>query len=242
MRSTITTAPSGAERVRTACVRADTSMLAPVGADPLPVTFHTLRPGGDAVFAIPTATCTALADGTPAVLELVDHAPVPLREPVRSLVWLRGVVRPVPDAAQRALAIEVAGLHPRPSLLDVGHGVRLVRLRLESAVITDFSGAESIDADTLRSTAPDPFWELEADWLRHLDSDHQDVLECLAHRMPGGGTPPGRVRPLTLDRYGLTLRVETFDGDYDIRLPFPEPVRNVAALGLAVRRLAGGHD
>jgi hypothetical protein len=213
-------------------------MLAPAGAEPFPAAFHTLRPGGDAVLAIPTATCAALVEGAPAVLELIDHAPVPLREPVRSLIWLRGTVRLVPAVAQRALALAVAQSDPRPSLLDVGHGSSLLRLPLASAVITDFSGAEAIDPDTLRLSAPDPFWELESDWLRHLDRHHQDVLTCLARRLPANAAP-GRVRPLTLDRYGLTLRIEAFDGDYDVRLPFPEPVRNVAALGLAVRRLAG---
>ena len=42
--------------------------------------------------------------GLPAVLELTDLAPLALRERVRSLVWLRGTVHPVPPNAERILA------------------------------------------------------------------------------------------------------------------------------------------
>ena len=38
------------------------------------------------------------AHGVQAVLELTDYAPLPLREPVRSLVWIRGRLHHVPDA------------------------------------------------------------------------------------------------------------------------------------------------
>ena len=35
--------------------------------------------------------------GVQAVLEMTDYAPLPLREPVRSLVWIRGRLHGVPD-------------------------------------------------------------------------------------------------------------------------------------------------
>ena len=41
--------------------------------------------------------------GVQAVLEMTDYAPLPLREPVRSLVWIRGRVQSVADN-------EIAGL------------------------------------------------------------------------------------------------------------------------------------
>jgi hypothetical protein len=49
----------------------------------------------------------------------------------------------------------------------------------------------------------------------------------------------GRVRPLGLDRYGVQLRVETDDGDHDVRLPFPTPVNDVVGLSRAIRVLMG---
>ena len=36
------------------------------------------------------------AAGVQAVLEMTDYAPLPLREPVRSLVWIRGRLQDVP--------------------------------------------------------------------------------------------------------------------------------------------------
>jgi hypothetical protein len=49
----------------------------------------------------------------------------------------------------------------------------------------------------------------------------------------------GRVRPLSLDRYGVALRVEGDDGDHDVRLPFAKPVDDVPSLGQAIRVLLG---
>ena len=53
------------------------------------------------------------AAGVPAMLELTDYAPLPLREPVRSLVWIRGQLHRVPAAAVRGLLDLVAAEQPR---------------------------------------------------------------------------------------------------------------------------------
>lgn len=44
---------------------------------------------------------------------------------------------------------------------------------------------------------------------------------------------------LSLDRYGLRLRVETDNGDHDVRLPFPKPVDDVTGLNRGIRILMG---
>lgn len=236
--------PTPAERVRSACAHAETSVLALPGIDPTPTSVHHLRRCGDVVIAVPTGSmATALAAnsgpaGTAAVLELTDNAPLPLREPVRALVWLRGVVRAVPESAQRALAGEVAAEFPHPQLLDVGHGATLLRLVVGTAVLADATGAESVRAEQVRSALPDPFCEVESAWLQHLDADHPDILEQLARRLPPS-LRTGDVHPLAIDRYGLTLRVEGHDGDHDVRLPFTIPVDDVESLSRAVRTLAG---
>ena len=49
----------------------------------------------------------------------------------------------------------------------------------------------------------------------------------------------GQVRPLGLDRYGVRFRVESADGDRDIRLPFHKPVDDMTGLGQAIRVLMG---
>ena len=42
-----------------------------------------------------------------------------------------------------------------------------------------------------------------------------------------------------VERYGMRLRVESADGDSDVRLPFRKPVDDVIGLGQAIRVLMG---
>ncbi|GAA5047048.1 DUF2470 domain-containing protein [Nocardia callitridis] len=242
-RPTQTVAPSTAEQVRSACVHAQQAVLALPGIDPTPTSVHYLR-GSDAVIAVPVTSIAAVltrhtyVGGSPAVLELTDHAPLALRESVRALVWLRGKIRAVPECDQRDLAGEIAEKNPHPDLLDVGHGAILLRLVIDSAVIADSSGAEAVDADELRLAEPDPFCAMESDWLQHMDTDHADVVAQLTRHLPPR-LQHGTVHPLAIDRYGLTLRVEGVDGDHDVRLPFSAPADDIEALGRAVRLLVG---
>ncbi|WP_406235111.1 DUF2470 domain-containing protein [Nocardia sp. NBC_01009] len=239
-----TVAPSTAERVRNACAHAEQAVLAMPGIDPTSVSVHHLRECGDVVIAVPTASmATVLAAnsgtaGAAAVLELTDHSPLTLREPVRALVWLRGWVRAVPNQAQRALASEVAKDHPHPGLLDVGYTATLLRVVINSAVLADSTGAESVCVDELRHAEPDPFCALESAWLQHMDADHADVVAQLARHLPPR-LQRGSVHPLAIDRYGLTLRIEGTDGDHDFRLPFNTPAEDIESLSRAVRTLAG---
>ena len=243
--------PSTAERIRSACAKASGAVLAIPGADPVPAAVHPVRSVGDAVLLVPAdSIASALAwqagtGGLPAMLELTDQSTLALREPVRSLVWLRGTLHPVAPEHERALAAEVAEEHPHPGLLDVGDGATLLTLRLSSAVIADSSGAESVDVHALRQAQPDPLREVEAAWLEHLETDHGDVVDLLARHLPPS-VRQGTVRPLSLDRYGLSLRVEGFttDGDAgfsdrDVRLPFDQPVDDAEGLNRAIRILIG---
>ena len=245
----ITLGPSTAERVRSACARAHQAVLAIDGSDPVVVPVQHLRAGGDVVLTVPTdSAATALAwqasrAGLPAVLELTDRAPLPLREPVRSLVWLRGVLHSVPPEASRTLAAAVATDHPDPGLLDVGHTTTLLRLVLDSAVVADSHGAEPVPLDDLLAARPDPFWEIEDHWLEHLEADHGELVDLLARRLPRH-LRGGRVRPLGLDRYGIRLRVEDTGAeggrtDNAVRLSFGDPVDDAAALSRALRLLVG---
>ncbi len=239
-----TLAPSTAERIRTACAHADQAMLALPGGNPSTVAVHHLRHCGDAVVAVPldSPAATAVARsgdlGVQAVLELTDRTPLPLREPVRALVWLRGRVRAVPAPTQRALASAVAAEHPHPALLDVGHTTTLLRLIINSGVLADSTGADSTCHEDLRTARPDPFWELEAAWLQHMDADHADIVNQLARHLPTQ-LRGGAIHPLAIDRYGVSLRIETPDGDHDVRLPFNTPADDVRALSRELRILAG---
>jgi hypothetical protein len=247
---TIAVAPTTAERIRSACVRAGGAMLAVEGLDPISTPVHHLLDDGSFAITVPgdgilagMATAAGAA-GVQAVLEMTDYAPLPLREPVRSLVWIRGRLHGVPDGEVAALLDLIATENPNPALLQVNSGSAgdtryvLMRLEIESVVVADSTGAESVGLSALLGARPDPFCAMESCWLQHMESAHRDVVDRLATRLPMP-LRRGRVRPLGLDRYGVQLRVEGDDGDHDVRLPFAKPVDDVTGLSQAIRILMG---
>lgn len=243
-------APTTAERIRSACMRAGGAMLAVEGIEPAATPVHHLLDDGSFAITVPGDGILAgmvLAAGTAgvqAVLEMTDYAPLPLREPVRSLVWIGGRLRAVPDDELAALLDLIAVEDPNPALLQVNSDsdadprYALMRLEIESVVVADSTGAESVGVGALLGARPDPFCAMESCWLQHLESAHREVVDRLANRLPMP-LRRGRVRPLGLDRYGVQLRVEGDDGDHDVRLPFAKPVEDVTGLSQAIRILMG---
>jgi hypothetical protein len=73
-------------------------------------------PGDGLLGGVVAAARTA---GVQAVLEMTDYAPLPLREPVRSLVWIRGRLYGVPASEVGALLDLIAAEDPNPALLQV---------------------------------------------------------------------------------------------------------------------------
>ncbi|UYP19154.1 DUF2470 domain-containing protein [Rhodococcus sp. Z13] len=240
--TSVVPAPTTAERVRTALIRADTTYLAVDGCDPVPTSVHHLHTDGTVAIVVaedslPVAlTRDAAGAGIPAMLELTDHSPIALRNPVRSLIWLSGNLRLAEHP--RRLAAQIAEILPHPELLDVGHRSELLCLELNSVVAADTTGAEAVDVADVLDAAPDPFAAYETDWLQHLEQDHPDIVHAIARRIPSAHRT-GRIRPLGLDRYGLRLRVESEGGDHDVRIPFHEPVDDPIVLGRALRMLVG---
>ena len=106
-----------------------------------------------------------------------------------------------PGWGTRDLLDLIAADHPNPALLEVGSGHDLVLLGVDSIVVADAGGAEPVGITDLLAADADPFCELESAWLRHLDSDHPEVIARLAGKLPAV-LRRGRVRPLGLDRYG----------------------------------------
>jgi Protein of unknown function (DUF2470) len=248
-------APTTAERIRSTCVRAGGALLAVDNAEPLTTPLHHLLADGSFAVGVPIGGPVAEqvvdcgATGASAVLELADYAPLPLREPVRSLVWIRGRLHQVSPSAVSGLLDLIAAEHPQPALLQVqtpGSGLvadgdtqyLLARMEIESVVVTDATGAEAVDAAALLAASPDPFSALESSWIKHLDTVHRDVVARLAARLPAR-LRRGDVRPLGIDRYGMRLRVESAEGDSDVRLPFRKPVDDIVGLGQAIRVLMG---
>jgi len=250
-------APTTAERIRSACARAGGAMLAVEGTEPIaPIATPVHHLLGDGSFAITapfdhpagglrSMLAAAGSGGVQAVLEMTDYAPLPLREPVRSLVWIRGRLHDIPAAEVAGLLDLIAAEDPNPALLQVNSGpaeddthYALLRLEIESVVVADSTGAESVGVAALLQARPDPFHAMESCWLQHMESAHRDVVDRLAARLPNA-LRRGRVRPLGLDRYGVQLRVENEEGDHDVRLSFAKPVDDVTGLSQAIRVLMG---
>ena len=261
-------APTTAERIRSTCVRAGGAMLAIEGVEPTASAVHHLLDDGSFAITVPIdgaspasgsgptlrgeypqAGAVVVAAGTggvQAVLEMTDYAPLPLREPVRSLVWIRGRVQAVPNTEVPELLDLIAAEDPNPALLQVNTAdgadgdtrLTLVRLEVESVVVADSTGAEAVGVSALLQARPDPFCVMESCWLQHLEVAHRDVVDRLADRLPTT-LRRGRVCPLGLDRYGVRLRVENDEGDHDVRLAFAKPVDDVTGLSQAIRILMG---
>jgi hypothetical protein len=243
-------APTTAERIRSACVRTGGAMLAVEGLEPTSTPVHHLFDDGSFAITVPgdsilgEMVVAAGSAGLQAVLEMTDYAPLPLREPVRSLVWIRGRLHGVPFGEVAAILDLIAAENPNPALLQVNSDsvgdtrYGLMRLEIESVVVADSTGAEAVGVSTLLGASPDPFCAMESCWLQHMESAHREVVDRLATRLPMP-LRRGRVRPLGLDRYGMQLRVEDDDGDHDVRLPFAKPVDDVTGLSQAIRILMG---
>ncbi|WP_085235060.1 DUF2470 domain-containing protein [Mycobacterium conspicuum] len=241
-----------AERIRSACVRASGALLAfeaGAGEEPVATPIHHLLADGSFAVAVPVDRSTDAASGCQALLELIDYAPLPVREPVRSLVWVRGRLQPVPGFAVPQTLDLIAAQNPSPALLQVEtprsrpaaagetrYG--LMRLEAASVVVTDATGAEPVSLTDLLAARPDPFCEIESNLLWHMATAHNDVVARLVSRLPAP-LRRGRVHPLGLDRYGMRFRIEDSDGDHDVRLPFHKPVDDMAGLSQAIRVLMG---
>ncbi|MBX9638703.1 MAG: DUF2470 domain-containing protein [Mycobacteriaceae bacterium] len=241
--------PTTAERIRSACSRAGAALTAVEGREPVTTPVHHLLYDGSFAIAVPRAGADGLACETQALLELTDYAPLPVREPVRSLVWVRGRLHRVPPGAVAKLLDLIATEDPNPVLLHVDRPscapsdpgeprYTLLRLIIDSVVVTDATGAEPVCVRDLLAARPDPFCEIESSLLWHLATAHDDVVARLVSRLPAP-LRRGQVRPLGLDRYGVRFRVEGNDGDRDVRLPFHKPVDDMNGLRQAIRVLMG---
>lgn len=206
--------PDPGQRAKSLTARHGPATLAPARTEgrgqpdepvAIPKTYHVHDSGTVSVLLVDDHPLIAAASAsrrgdTAVVLELVDLAPVALRERTRALLWITGRLRVLPPHTARARAILIAETAPDAVLLDVGHGARLCCLDPTSLVLADADGTHALPPSRFAGACPDPFSAMEADWLRHLETDHPDVVEALARHLPPsvrGGTPPAaRTRPV----------------------------------------------
>jgi hypothetical protein len=233
--------PDPGERARTIAVHGPASFMPSTdcGEKVAPLLHH-VHPDGSvtALLAEDHELVAVAAEQPTAMVEVVDLAPVPLREPVRGLLWITGWLRTVPMSEAREIALEVAESRADPRLLDLGYGAVMVRLSPASLVLADGEGTHPVELDEFTAATPDPFCGQEAGWLRHLELSHTDVVGQLVRHLPDE-LRGGHVRPLGLDRFGLRLRVEALDADHDVRLAFSAPISTPGELAIELRRLVG---
>jgi hypothetical protein len=227
--------------------RVGTASLVGTGTSPTTPLVHHVRADGSAVLLLadddPVLDRIRHANGgeSAAMLELTDHAPVDLREPVRALLWITGRLwLPDPDSARRT-ALQVADVLPHPELLQLDHGATLVRLDPGSAVLSDAEGTAALAPVDLAAARPDPFCLYEQSWLGHLEQAHGEVFTALGRHLPTAlrDERNARIRPLGVDRCGLRLRVETPDRDHDVRLAWPQGATTMAELRVQLGLLVG---
>ncbi|WP_243737481.1 DUF2470 domain-containing protein [Blastococcus xanthinilyticus] len=235
--------PDAAERARTVATRPAATVCAP-GIQGGRVLAHTVTRDGQVLLVVSrdgdlaTAVRAAPGQDLSTLLMVSDHAPVPLRCPVRAQLWLSGWATPVRPADRRTAVLAFAEQRPDPSLLDVGRTAELLRLDLAEVVLGEAGAAADVGLQEFLAARPDPLAGIEAEHLTHLAADHADVLALLAGRLPAGLLGPGDVlRPLALDRFGFRLRVERRFGHVDVRVPFPRPLTCAGQLGPAVARV-----
>ncbi|GGS77697.1 MULTISPECIES: DUF2470 domain-containing protein [Streptomyces] len=207
---TWTAAPAAPERARSMLATAWSCAVTAEGGREEFVGAHTVADDGRVLLQVPedsallgAAICAPRGEPS-AVLEFADVAPVPVRGRIRARLWMAG-----------RLAVEDGYLAFHPTRL----------------VLRGPSGSVVIDPAEFAAAAPDPLATAEARLLTHLADCHGDAVERLT-RLVDAGSLHGvvRVRPLAVDRHGLTLRIERTGGHGDVRLPFHAPADDVSQL------------
>ncbi|GAA2598523.1 DUF2470 domain-containing protein [Actinomadura fulvescens] len=245
--------PGAAERARTLAYGVADGVLAVPGVPYAPVTAHVTDENGRPLLLIPTSSPVAAAlqgePDLPATLRISDVAPVALADRVRGRAWLHGWLTEVPAEGRRDAALRLSRLHPRPELLDLADDTEWTVLALEIAEveIDDPWGTATLEPEEYEAAAPDPFVAIEAGILEHLDVAHRPELAALVGDRLGDrlGAPGGQapvIRPLALDSYGMWLRCTYVNGSaagepFDLRVVFPEPVRDLHTLRCVYRRM-----
>ncbi|MER5182783.1 DUF2470 domain-containing protein [Streptomyces sp. NPDC002896] len=226
------TEPTAAERIRSVLVRAGSLTLTTDGHRYDLVGLHHVDGKGQVRLRLPAddplvarAVC-APRGALAALLEFTDVSPTSVRARVRAKVTLSGWLALTGDTEDDGDDAD-----------DADDGSSL-RLDLARATLETGEDMVVVGLDELVLAEADPLAVEEAALLTHLVDAHQDMVTRLA-RLAGPRLLQGvvRVQPVALDRYGITLRCEYASGHGDLRLLFPEPVRDPAQAGDGIHQL-----
>ncbi|MHB9857332.1 DUF2470 domain-containing protein [Streptomyces sp. YIM S03343] len=214
--------PKAAERARSVLAAAWSCAVTGAGGQEEFTGAHSVTDDGRVLLRVPVdrgdgalavaAICAPRGEPS-AVLEFADVAPVPVRNRIRARLWLAGWFTPEEEEGRLAF---------RPT-----------RVVLRRPV-----GPRVIDAAEFAAARPDPLADAEAHLLIHLADAHPDAVERLTRLVdPACLQGAVRVRPLAVDRHGLTLRIERLRTDGEVRLPFHTPADDVTQLGERIHAL-----
>lgn len=246
--------PTAAERVRTLVESSVTASLsipgteAAAAADPLgswSPDARAVTDDGDVILLLPAdapaarAAAYAQDDDISTVMEITDVAPVSVPHRVRGRAWVAGWLTAVRNAERAACARLLAKRQPDASAAE---GARmLLRLEVGEAYVDDLWGEEQVEPDDFAAALPDPLAAHEAELLQHLAAAHEERLRGLCTLLGGDFRRScgswDQVTPLALDRHGMRVRFAVAARCFDARFEFPEPVRDVAELRLAMHQL-----
>ncbi|MFJ6934338.1 DUF2470 domain-containing protein [Streptomyces sp. NPDC101132] len=219
--------PTSAQRARTVLAAAD-SLTVVTGSHDCDLVgggLHGVADDGRVLLRVP-ADCRLAAEvalaprgSLSALLKFTDVAPVAVRDRVRARVtlagWLTATGRTFDDGAHAELRLDAAHVD-----LDTG------------------DGPAALGLDAFALARPDDLAAYEAGMLTHLVDGHGGVVASLARLAdPRLTRDAERVTPLSLDRGGLTLRIEHAAARYDVRLPFAAPARGPEEVGERVQEL-----
>lgn len=164
--------------------------------------------------ALPAVTESPCTHSAPAIVEIAEAAPLPVRERIRSRVRIHGF-----------------------AAFDGDDDVLLTR---PLSVELEVDGVRTpVDVAFLTNDLVDPFAGCEAAMLAHLAHGHPTELRAIRRLLPAR-LHDARVIPLALDSDGLTLRAELPVGHRDVRLRFAQrattPEELITQLQELVRR------
>ncbi|MFC8711624.1 DUF2470 domain-containing protein [Streptomyces sp. NPDC057197] len=207
---TWTAVPGAAQRARSVLAAAWSCAVTAEGGREEFTGAHTVTEDGRVLLRLPEDSPLAAAafcaprGELPGVLEFADVAPVPVRDRIRARLWLAGRFTRADD--------------------HLDFGPRRVLLRRPGDAV-------AVDPGEFAAAAPDPLAVAEAQLLTHLADAHSDAVDHLT-RLVAADSLQGavRVRPLAVDRHGLTLRIERVRGQGDVRLAFHTPADDVTQL------------
>lgn len=231
--------PSSAEVARTLLAGQGTASLShPLQDTEGSPVLHASRLDGTVVLALPHGGRVGRTDQpaptqrTVAVSVRAQAALPDLTLP-RAHLDVLGWSAPVADGGRRNSLRALSRAWPVPPV-DLLGAYHLIEVEVAEAELHWVGGCVVLDGAAVRGAAPDPLWQKEDELLEGVRERFADRLLALAHRLGGLDSPAGphvrldratEVRPIAVDRYGLTTRCLDPTGSAPLlRFPFGRPL------------------